>query len=151
MTTTAVAERKRELAEAAGPFEAAKFRLLLHDFAGARQRAETILAANPNDPQALLLMAVLHDFWCLDQPDESLRWYRRLSAMEGDPSAIYTGLYGEFRINYTLKRWDQAIAAGERLLEELPHLYGGMTPEVERFLEYARKRKEESARQTIRP
>lgn len=145
MTTAAVADRKRELAEAAGPFEAAKFRLLLRDFAGARQRAETILAANRNDPQALLLMAVLHDFWCLDQPDESLRWYRRLSAMEGDPSAIYTGLYGEFRINYTLKRWNAAIAAGERLLEEIPHLYGGMTTTVERFLEYARKHREEDA------
>ena len=151
MTTAAVAERKQKLAEAAGPFEAAKFRLLLHDFTGARQRAETILAANPNDRQALLLMAVLHDFWCLDQPDESLRWYRRLSAMEADPSAVYTGLYGEFRIHYTLKRWDEAIAAGERLLEEIPHLYGGMTPEVERFLEYARKQREEEVRQIGKP
>ncbi|MDY0165015.1 MAG: hypothetical protein RBS80_00640 [Thermoguttaceae bacterium] len=151
MTTAAVAERKRELAEAAGPLEAAKFRLLLRDFDGARQRTQTILAANPDDPQALLLMAVLHDFWCLDRPDESLRWYRRLSAMEADPSAIYTGLYGQFRIHYTLKQWDHAITAGERLLEEVPHLYGGMTSEVERFLEYARKHQQEDAQQITKP
>ncbi len=146
MTTPAVAQRKRELAEAAGPFADAKFRLLLRDFAGARHQTESILAASPDDAKSLLLMAKLHESWCLDQPDESLRWYRRLSALEADPSAIYTGLYGEFRINYTLKRWDAAIAAGDRLLEDIPHLYGGMTTTVERFLEYARKRKEESAR-----
>ncbi len=66
--------------------------------------------------------------------------------MEADPSAVYTGLYGEFRVHYTLKRWDDAIAAGERLLEEIPHLYGGMTPEVERFLQYARKHKQDSTK-----
>jgi hypothetical protein len=145
MTTVELRRRKAELAEKAGPFEAAKFHLLRREFDAAVKTTETILAGEPNNPQAILLMAVLNDFWCLNRPKEALRWYGKLAAMEADRSAVYTGLYGIFRINYTLGQWEQAISAGELLLDKIPCLYGGMTSEVERFMEYARKSQAKAA------
>ena len=102
---------------------------------------------------ALLLMAVLHDFWCMDRPDQSLAWYRKLAALDSDLSAVYTGRYAEFRINYTLGRWEQAIAAGDRLFDEVPclggqgvgGLSGGMAAVVELFQDYARQNRDKDA------
>lgn len=146
MTSGKVRLLKSQLAEKAGPLAAAKFDLLRRDFDGARKRTEAILASTPNDPHALLLMAVINDFWCLNRPKEALRWYGKLADMESNFSAVYTGLYGVFRINYTLRQWEQAISAGELLLDKIPCLYGGMTSEVERFMEYARKNRDKAAR-----
>ena len=153
MTSLQVRQRQRELAEKAGPLAAATFDLSLHDFEGARKRVEVFLASHPTDPQALFLMAVLHDFWCMDRPDQSLAWYRKLAALDSDLSAVYTGTYAELRINYTLGRWEQAIAAGDRLLDEVPCLggqgvggiSGGMAAVVELFQGYARENRGKDA------
>ncbi len=146
MTSREIRKRKREQAEQAGPLAAATFALLTRDFDRAQRLAEAILTANPKDAKAILLMALLHDFWCLDRPEEALAWYDKLSTMDDNPSAIYTGLYAKFRMSYTLRRWEQAIAAGELLLDKVPCLYAGMTPEVERFMEYTRQRQKKDER-----
>ena len=145
MTTETVRRQKRLLAERAGPLEAATFALLQRNFDDARQQTDAILAAHPDDPKAFLLMAVLHDFWCLNRPDEALQWYGRLAAMKDDRAAVYAGLYATFRIHYTRREWDQALAAGELLLEEVPCLGESMTSEVERFMEYAKRHRDKDA------
>jgi hypothetical protein len=148
MTSAEVRQRKQKLAEEASPLAAARFEILLRKFDSARRRVEAVLANSPDDPQALLLMAVLNESWCLNRPDDALAWYRRLSALKSNPSAVYAGLYGEFRINYTLGRWDQVIHAGESLLEEIPCLggrgrgVGGMATMLETFIEGAREKRD---------
>jgi hypothetical protein len=151
MTTAEVRRRKQELAEEAGPLAAARFEVSLHNFDNAKGRVETFLASNPDDPQALALMAVLNDFWCFNRPDEAITWYRRLSALESNLSAVYTGLYGEFRINFTLGRWEEAIQTGECLLNKVPCLGGRgvgspeMASTVESFIASAREKRDRAA------
>ena len=94
-------------------------------------------------------MAVVNELWCLNNPDEAIAWYRKLAAMDNDLSAVYTGLYGEFAIQYTLGRWKQAIETGERLLDKIPymggknvgfkHIAGEMMPTIEGDIGNAQK------------
>ena len=147
MTTEQVRLRKWKLAKAAGPLAAARFDVTLRNFESARRRIEAVLAGSPDDPQALLLMAVMND-WCLNRPDEAIAWYRRLAALKSDLSAVYTGLYGEFKIHYALSHWDQAIETGERLLDEVPCLggrdvaIGGSAATVESSIITARQKRD---------
>jgi tetratricopeptide (TPR) repeat protein len=148
MTTAEVRRRKQQLANDAGALAAARFDLSLRNFDGVLRKAETVLAARPGDPQALLLMAVLHDFWCLNRPDQAMAWYRKLSALESDRSALYTGLYGEFRIHYALGQWDQAVDSGERLLDKIPVPggrrtagYSSVALTIESFMRDARQKR----------
>ncbi len=152
MITAEVRRRKRALAEEAGPLAAARFDISLRNFESAKGRVEAVLAASPDDPQALLLMAVLNDFWCLNRPDEAIAWYRRLSTLKSNLSSVYTGLYAEFRINYALGRWDQAIETGEYLLDQVPCLggrrgaAGGTMSTVETFIGNAREKRDRTAK-----
>jgi hypothetical protein len=139
MTSADVRRHKREHAEKAGGLEAARFDLLMRNFDSAKERTQAVLDADPANTQALLTMAVLHDFWCLNRPEEAMKWYGRLAKLQDDKSAVFTGLYGVFRITYTLDRYDQAIAAGNRLLDEVPCMYAHMRHTVERFMTYARR------------
>jgi ABC-type lipoprotein export system ATPase subunit len=62
--------------------------------------------------------------------------------------AVYTGLYGEFRINFTSARWDEAISTGEHLLEQVPCLADRMTQEVELFIGHARMNRDKAVAKT---
>ncbi len=146
ITTAQVRHRKQASAEKAGPLAAACFDLTVGDFDGAHRHAEALLASTPNDPQAMLVMAALNDVSCLNRPEDAMTWYRKLAAMETDPSAMYTGLCGEMRMNYELHRWDDALKSAERLLQKVPCPAGFSTAwtdnailAVEAFMREARK------------
>lgn len=146
MTSADVYRRKYELAEKAGPLAAAQLHLSVRNFDLARERLDAFLALNPDDSQALLLMATLYEPWCLNRPDEAILWYRRLASLDQNRSAVYTGLFGEFRVHFALKRWEQVATTGERLLGEVPCLggqspgSGSMTLYIEQLLDEARQK-----------
>ena len=87
-----------------------------------------LLSQHPNDPDALVLLAILNEPWArgAHSTAESLDLYKRLASLK-DPSAQLTGLYGQFVVlmaalqsggvqqdrNVTL---DGAIEIGERIL-----------------------------------
>ena len=137
MSTDDVRRRKLELAEAAAPLEAVKYLILMHDLDAARERLEAYLAAHPQDADAMYLMVVLHDAWCLNQPDEALEWCEKLAAHD-DPDAACTGYYERFRIRRGQRQWDEAVRAGEALLERFPNL-NHMESEVARYIANARR------------
>jgi hypothetical protein len=127
--------------EEVGPLEAAMFEFEARNFQRAQQWLDTFLATHPEHPEALLLMAHLHDLWAWNKPETASRYYRRLAAIEDNPRAACTGLCGELALRYALGQWERVIATGEEIQRRFPGLDWDPqgTPAVAWALQHARK------------
>ena len=85
MTTAQYRQRREQFIAAAKPLDRGKFALAMRQFDRAKAALQEVLQAEPDQPEALRLMGFLYDANCLNQPDEAMKYYRRLAAVEGDP------------------------------------------------------------------
>ncbi|HET6428989.1 MAG TPA: hypothetical protein VFJ30_11290, partial [Phycisphaerae bacterium] len=109
--------RKRDEAIAASPpLEQAKWALSMRQFDKARDLCAGVLDKEAGNVEALLVMALLHESCCLNQPDKAMEYYGRLAAIEDNPSAAFTGLVHQYRLHIDAKRHADALRTG-RLIE----------------------------------
>ena len=103
------------------PLERAKTAFAMREFDVARRLLAEILRDDAECAEGLLLEGYLHDLWCSNQPDEALKYYRRLSDVN-DPAASFSGMYLRLVLLRKLQRWPEALAAAEEILAAFPRL-----------------------------
>jgi tetratricopeptide (TPR) repeat protein len=118
-------DKKRLAAiDSAPPLDQAKWRLSLRQFDKARDLAATALAAAPEKDracaEALLIMGLLHESCCLDEPDKAMECYARLAAMEDDPAAALAGLAHQYRMHLAAGRAAEALEVGRAIERRYP-------------------------------
>jgi hypothetical protein len=113
--------RQREAVAAMKPLDRAKTAFAMREFDVARKLLAEILRDDPQCAEALLLQGYMYDLWCTNQPDEALKYYRRLSDLN-DPGASFSGMYLQLNLLRKLQRWPEALAAAEEILAAFPRL-----------------------------
>ena len=115
MTTAEYRRRRAQFIDAAEPLERAKFALAMRQFDRAKTAFQQVLDADPRQPEALLLMGVLHEHSCLDQPDEAIKYYRRAAALENNPDASYPAMYEWALVLKDRRQWKEVVNLCERI------------------------------------
>ena len=123
MTTAQYRQRREQFIAAAKPLDRGKFALAMRQFDRAKAALQEVLQAEPDQPEALRLMGFLYDANCLNQPDEAMKYYRRLAAVEGDPSATFSGMRLCLAMFIARGQWQDAAALSQAILEQFPDLY----------------------------
>ena len=114
-------DKKRLAAiNAAPPLDQAKWRLSLRQFDKARDQAAAVLVKDPTCAEALLIMGLVHEPCCLDQPDKALQYYARLAAMDNDPCVALAGLAHQYRVLFAAGRAVEALQVGRDIERRYP-------------------------------
>lgn len=116
ITTAEFRRRKQQFIDAAAPLDRAKFNLGMRRFDKAKTAFQEVLDAEPNQPEALILMGFLHDACCLNQPDEAIRYYRRAAELKDNPAASYSGMYYQLCILRNRSEWRDVLDLCETIL-----------------------------------
>ena len=74
----------------------------------ARDMCAGVLAKDAANVEALLVMALLHEPCCLNQPDKAMEYYAKLAAMKDNPPAVLAGLSHQCRLQAEAGRFAQA-------------------------------------------
>lgn len=109
--------RRDEAVAASPPLERAKWALSMRRFDKSRELCAAVLEGDANNVEALLVMALLHESCCLNQPDRAMEYYGRLVAVEDNPAARFMGLVHQYRLHIDAKRYADALRVG-RLIEQ---------------------------------
>jgi hypothetical protein len=125
MTTAEFLRRRQAFVDAAPPLDGGKLLIGMRQFDKAKSVFRQVLEAKPNQPEALLLMGFLHDRDCLRQPNEAVKYYRRLAELKDNPNASFSGMYFWMCVLQDCQRWDQALGLSEALLQQYPGLDQG--------------------------
>jgi tetratricopeptide (TPR) repeat protein len=139
MTTAEYRRRKQQFIDAATPLDRAKFALSMRQFDTARAALQQVLDAEPNQPDALLLMGLLHVRECLNRPDEAIKYYRRAAELQNDPVASYSGMYFWACVLLDHRRWQETIDLCEKILRRYPGLDESNRAAIERFRDDSRR------------
>ncbi len=139
MTTTEYRRRKQQFIDAAEPLERAKFNLGMRHFDKAKAAFQEVLDAQPNQPEALILMGFLYDRVCLNQLDEAIKYYRRAAALEDNPSASYSAMYFWMRVLEHRQQWQEMGDLCEQILHRFPTLQEPVRWHIERFRDHSRQ------------
>jgi tetratricopeptide (TPR) repeat protein len=119
-----------------GPLEQAKGAASMRQWEKARGLCANALEKDPASAEAILLMGLLHESCCLNQPDKALEYYARLAAVENNPPAAFTGLVHQYRMNIEAKRYAEALRVGKLIERDYPRNSMGETlGEHNRWLE----------------
>ncbi len=116
-TTAEIRKRRRAAFDAAPPLDAAKFAIGLRRFEKAKAVLTGILADDPGNAEALLLMGFLHDRHCLNQYRTARAYYRRLAELD-DPAAVLTGLHCQYVLEIDHGNSSEALPIGRRIVDE---------------------------------
>jgi tetratricopeptide (TPR) repeat protein len=139
MTTTEYRRRKQQFIDAAQPLDRAKLNLGMHRFDQAKAALRQVLDAEPNQPDALILMGFLHDRSCLNRPDEAIEYYRRAAALEDDPIASYSGMYLWVCVLKNRRQWKETVDLCEKILQRYPGLGEHERQDSEWLRDYGRR------------
>ncbi|MGH7899918.1 MAG: tetratricopeptide repeat protein, partial [Candidatus Binatia bacterium] len=123
--SAAAAERERQIVAderrvvSAGPLRAAKDLYQKQDFAGAAAELEAVIAADPDNPDALLLAGLAH--LRLDDPANAGTRWERFTAVSPDPKlAQEIGRYNTIVLHEANLRYAKEAVARERELVAAP-------------------------------
>jgi hypothetical protein len=139
MTTTEYRRRNQQWIDAAKPLDRAKFALGMRQFDKATSTLQQVLDAEPNQPEALILMGFLHDRSGFNQPHEAITYYRRAAELENDPIASYSGMYLWLCVLKDRQEWRGAIDLCEKILRRYPVLDPRDRQRVQWFHDYSRQ------------
>lgn len=120
ITTTEYRNRLQQIVDSMPRLERAKLHISERDFEKAKGLIADVLKEDPNQAEALLIMARLAEPPCANEPQQALGYYRQLMAIEIDRNAAFTGAY---RATYLLtkeKRWEEAGAQLAELEQRFP-------------------------------
>jgi hypothetical protein len=106
--------------ESAEPLCRAKWLLSMRKFDKARVLAAAVLDKDPKCAEALLIMGLLHESCCLDEPDKAMECYARLATMEDDPAAALAGLAHQYRMHLAAGRAAEALEVGRAIERRYP-------------------------------
>jgi len=118
-------EKKRaEAITAAPPLDQAKWALSVRKYDKARDLAAAALAAAPEKDracaEALLIMGLLHESCCLNEPEKAMEYYARLAAMDNNPCVALAGLAHQYRMLLTAGRAKEALEVGRDIERRYP-------------------------------
>ncbi len=132
MTTAEYQQRQREIIAVMPPLDQAKMAISMREFDAAEELLGKVLASDANCVEALLLLGYVNDSWCDNRPEKALEYYRRLTELESNPKASYTGMYHRLALLQNQKRWPEALEA----VEEINQTFSGqLDPFAQRRLE----------------
>ncbi len=126
MTTAEYRRRKEQYVDAAKPLDRGKLTLGMRQFDKAKTAFQQVLDTEPNQPEALLLMGLLHDRNGLNQPEEAIKYYRQASNLPDNNNASYSGMYLWVCVLKNNKRWAETVELCDKMLDRFPGL--GETP-----------------------
>ncbi len=134
MTTAEYRERRQQIVDTFGPLDR-EFRPRHREFDSAKAAFRQVLDAEPDQPDALLLMGILHVREGLNQPDEAIKYFSRASELENDPLASYTGMDLWFRVLLDRQQWKEAGDLGDKILQRYPTMDQWCRRDVEQLRE----------------
>lgn len=139
VTTDEYRRRKEQLVEAAAPLDRGKLNLGMRRFDKAKAAFAQVLDADPNQPEALLLMGLLHDRNGLRRPDEAIEYYRRAADLKDNGNASYSGMYLWACVLKDGNRWPETVELCERILRRYPGLGRRPRENIQWLRDHARK------------
>ena len=136
MTTEQFRAKRQEALNAMKPLDQAKWALSMRQWDKSRGLCGSVLENDAGDVQALLVMGLVHEPYCLNQPDKAIEYYGKLATMDDNPSAAFTGLVHQYRLQIEAKRYAEALRIGRLIEREYPRNSMGETlGEHNRWLE----------------
>jgi tetratricopeptide (TPR) repeat protein len=147
MTNKQLQATRQEAMDGMKPMDQAKWALSMRQWDKARDLCAGALDKDAGNAEALLVMGIMHEPCCLNQPDKALEYYGKLSAIENNPSAAFTGLAHQYRMHMEAKRYAEALRIGRLIERRYPNnAMGDRLGQYNRWLEEQANPKEEAAK-----
>lgn len=140
MTTEEFRQKRDAIIQSRPPLERAKLAFAMRRLDEAKGLLDALLATDPGQPEALLLSAFLYERWCRDQPDEAIRYYRRLADIEDNPGASAAGMLAWLDVLVRRHEWQAASDLCARIRAEHPRLAQHAERDVSYLQAYVRKK-----------
>jgi hypothetical protein len=112
--------RREESARSLPTLEQAKWALSTRQHEKARELCASVLDGDAGNVEALLVMAMLYEPGCLNQPGKAMEYYQKLGAVTGHPAGALAGLIHEFRLHVEAKRYADALRVGRTIQDRYP-------------------------------
>ena len=139
MATAEYRRRAQQFIDAAKPLDRAKFALGMRQFGKAKSALQQVLDAEPDQPEALLLMGFLHVRDCLNQPAEALKYYRRAAELENNPVASYSGMFFSVHVLMDCRQWKEASELCQTIWQRYPGLAEFDRQSIQRLCDESRR------------
>ena len=120
VTSEQFRQKRDEYFASRGPLEQAKAAAAMKQWQTARDLAAAALDKDPKCPEALLMMGLLHESCCLNEPDKAIECYGRLAAIKDNPPAAFAGLVHQYRLQIEAKRYAEALRVGTLIEQKYP-------------------------------
>ncbi len=112
--------RRQAHIKSAPALEQAKWAMCLRQWDKARDLCADILDKDAANAEALLMMGLLHESCCLNQPEKAMEYYVRLAAIDNNVPAALAGLIHQYRLHVEAKRYSDALRVGRLVQERYP-------------------------------
>ncbi len=119
-TTGQLKARLRGAIEDAPDIDRAKFAYCFREFDKAKALLKDILAHRPDDPEALVLLSMIHDPCALDDRPAALAYQKRLAELPDNPRANLAGLFMRVDLQRRGGDLDEALKMGRGILSRFP-------------------------------
>jgi len=116
----------------------AKANVLLGKYGTAEQDLKQWLTQEPNNAEALFLLAVIHDYFGLNKPEIALEYYQRLAKLS-NPAMKLTSRLCMIELHKREKRWQMVIDTGNEILAISPKLPFNVIPQVKYRIKFAKQ------------
>jgi len=120
LTSEQFRQKRDEFFASRGPLEQAKAAAAMKQWQKARDLAAAALDKEPKNAEALLLMGLLHESCCLNEPEKAMEYYARLAAMDNDPCVALAGLAHQYRMLHAAGRAKEALEIGRDIERRYP-------------------------------
>lgn len=124
------------------PLERAKWAMSVREWDKVRDLCAGVLERDAKNVEALLIMGLLHEPCCLNQPDKALEYYGKLAAIEENPPAAFTGLIHQYRLHIEAKRYAEALRVDKVIQERYPR--NALSETLGRYNRWLAQKSEES-------
>lgn len=140
MTTAQWNKRREKKISAQSALNQAKFAFTMRQFKKAKRILSGILKTNGNNAEVLLLMGYLHDKWCMNQPEEAIKYYSQLTKIKNNLPANLSGMYMWFHVLKGQKKWAKALELNEKISKSFSGINNDRLREIRRLSQRMRKK-----------
>ena len=139
ITTAEFRQRKQVLIDTATPLVRGKSYLGMRQFHKAKTAFQEAIDTEPKQAEALILMGLLHEGPCLNEPDEAIKYYRRAAELEDDATASFTAMYYSARLLNKHQRWKETNDLCQTILQRFPAVYEYERQKVQKLYDQSRE------------
>jgi len=120
LTSEQFRQKRDEYFASREPLEQAKAAAAMKQWQTARDLAAAALDKDPKCPEALLILGLLHESCCLNEPEKALGYYARLAKIDSEPPAALAGLAHQYRVLFATGRAAEALEVGRAIERRYP-------------------------------